>query len=300
MKTAVIMGIIFALGVTGIPVYGQNLLAAVYPGAIENRPSSEQGLAEFLTRDSIAEVVSFYRRQPGFPEPEGYDERGGGAAFWIRPDMDDLAYSKMGVSALYAGVAITSVPACATRRAVLTDLDRLVRSEELPAEELDRLRRRFDGLGGASLNTDQMDGRRPVNQVMLVYRQYEPAAQRLHSQLQQAREARQEEIRIAQAARNKWDAEENERLEGMRDVEQRRMELIMQGRIAEAMALPQDMADDMQRRQAGDRPVGPSVPRGPSAEQQRIAQEILAHWERALEEMSPLWYPVSITILYRR
>ncbi|TVR04474.1 MAG: hypothetical protein EA403_04935 [Spirochaetaceae bacterium] len=316
MKTIGILGMVLAMGLSGVPAPGQTLpqalLAPIYPGAVENWPSNESGLAQFLTRDSVGDVIRFYQRQPGYPEPELFGTPVSAAAFWIRPDLEELksgiAYMKMGMDTRYAGVFVGTVEGCRTRTAIFSELDRLVSYGlqgsvsygELPAAEMERLRRRFAGLGGASPNSSQMEGREPVPQVVLVYRRHEPAVQRLHAQLRQAREARQEEIRVAQAARDKWETEENERLAGMRDVEQRRMELMMQGRIMEAMTLSQDMADDMQRRRAGDHPVGPAVPRGPSAEQQRIAREIVAQWERALEEMASLWYPVQISILHRQ
>ncbi len=309
MKTIAILGIVLSTALSGSPAQGQTLpqalLAPVYPGAVENWPSNEQGVAQYFTRDPISEVIRFYQRQPGYPEPELSGTPVSSAAFWIRPDLDelqyDLAVAKMGLPIQSAGVYVSIVQQnCSTRSAVFSDLDRLVRLEELPTAEVERLGRRFNQLGGVSVNSSQMERGRPVSEVELVYRRHEPAVQRLQVQLQDARQARQEEIRVAQEARDKWDAEENERLEGMRNVEQRRMELIMQGRIMEAMALPQDMADDMQRRQSGDRPVGPAVPRGPSEEQQRIAREILSRWERALEEMAPHWYPVEIFVLYRQ
>ena len=300
MKVIVFLGIVLAMGLSGIPAHGQALLAPVYPGAVENQSSSEPGFSQFFSRDSVGDVIRFYQRQPGYPEPERFGTPVSSAAFWIRPDMDDVAHDKIGVPPRYAGVYVDTVERCQTRNTIFSELDRLVSYGELPAEELERLRRRFEVLGGASPNSSQIERGSPVPQVMLVHRRHEPAAQRLRAQLQQAREARQEEIRVAQAARDKWDAEENERLEGMRNVEQQRMELMMQGRIMEAMALPQDMSGDMQRRQAGDHPVGPAVPHGPSTEQQRIAREILAQWEQALEDMAPLWYPVQIQIMQRR
>lgn len=305
MKAILFLGMVFVMGLSALPAHGQGPLAPVYPGAAtETRLSSDQNYSRFFTRDTIDNVIRFYQRQPGYPEPELYGTPVSSAAFWIRPDLealaDDLAYAKMGLSPRAAGLYVGTQERCNARTSIFHDLDRLVQLEELPAAEVARLRSRFAQLGGASPNSSQMERGEPVGQVTLVYGRYEPAVQRLHAQLPQAREARREEIRVAQAARDKWDAEENARQEGMRDVEQRRMELIMQGRIMEAMALPQDMADDMQRRQAGDHPVGPAVPRGPSAEQQRIAREILSQWERALEEMAPLWYPVEIIILHQR